>query len=58
MKLSSEVIKWLRENAYAFKDEDCYFLPDFPQDKVPDRLQIPVKKKLWQLLNPPHLEGE
>ena len=58
MKIPNEVIKWLKENAYAVEDENYYFLPDFPQDKIPDRLQIPVDKRLWKELNPPHLEGE
>ena len=50
MKISNEVIQWLRENAYAVKSGEHYFLPDFPLDKVPDILQIPITKKLWQAL--------
>ena len=50
MKISEEVVKWLREKAYAVKGEDYYFLTDFPPDEIPDNLHIPVKQKLWQQL--------
>ena len=48
MEMTREVAKWLRENAYAVKDKDYWFLPDFPQSQVPDKLEIPMKDKAWQ----------
>jgi len=48
MKISKEVIKWLNENAYALKNNEWYFLPDFPKDERPRCLEIPVNKKLWK----------
>jgi len=48
MKITDEVRKWLKENAYAAKDADVYFITDFPVGEVPDRLIIPIKKRSWQ----------
>jgi len=49
MKITKETAEWLNENTYAFKKGDWYFLPDFPKDQVPERLEIPVNKKSWQM---------
>ena len=48
MKMSDEVLKWLRENAYAVKEEGFWLVSDFPIGNVPDRLHIPVNKRFWQ----------
>ena len=50
MQISKEVIQWLRENAYAFKEGEHWFLPDFPKDQIPDKLEIPMRKRIWQAL--------
>ena len=48
MEINNEVLKWLKENAYAVKGKgDYWFLADFPQDSIPDRLEIPMNKRLW-----------
>lgn len=51
MELTEDVIRWLEENAYAVKGKEYRFFSDFPSDQVPDRLQIPIGKKLWEKLN-------
>ena len=48
MKFTEDVQKWLRENAYAVKGDDYWFLPDFPSEQVPDRLEIPIKGQSWK----------
>ena len=48
MKITSEIAKWLRENAYAVKGSEYWFLSDFPSSQTPDRLEIPMKDKAWQ----------
>lgn len=48
MELTEDTMKWLKENAYAIKGEDFWFLPDFPDDQIPDRLEIPIKKRSWE----------
>jgi hypothetical protein len=48
MKINKEVVLWLRENAYAIKDEQAWFLPDFPDDKIPHHLMIPVTPGFWK----------
>uniref|UniRef100_A0A6M3JLH0 Uncharacterized protein n=1 Tax=viral metagenome TaxID=1070528 RepID=A0A6M3JLH0_9ZZZZ len=40
--------KWLKDNAYAVKGKDCWFLPDFPNDRIPDRLEIPMNERSWR----------
>ena len=47
MHLSKDVVQWLKENAYAVKGEEYYFLDDFPRGQVPNNLVIPVNKRLW-----------
>ena len=47
MKLTKDVVKWLKENAYAAKAEEYWFLPDFPSEQTPDKLEIPIRKKTW-----------
>ena len=47
MKITSEVLRWLKDNAYAVKGEDYWFLPDFPTDQTPDKLEIPINKRKW-----------
>jgi len=48
MKITNEVRKWLKENAYAAKGADIYFITEFPIGEVPDRLIIPIKKRSWR----------
>ena len=48
MQLTEDVVKWLKENAYAVKDKDYWFLNDFPSDQIPDRLEIPMNKQAWR----------
>ena len=48
MKTSIEVLTWLKRNAYAVKGDDYYLMTDFPQNEVPDRLHIPLKKRAWR----------
>jgi len=50
LNLPDEVEKWLKENAYAIKGQDAYFVTDFPQDKQPDYLIIPVTNHNWKAL--------
>ncbi len=50
MKLTKDVVKWLKENAYVLKDNEYWFLPDFPSEQTPDRLEIPVSKQSWRKL--------
>ncbi len=52
MKVSEEVVKWLRENAYAVKGDEFYFLPDFPPEQTPDYLHIPIRPKKWREIAP------
>ena len=47
MMIPHEIIKWFRENTYAVKDGDYWFITDFPDGKIPDNLSVPVKKKMW-----------
>ncbi len=47
MDLTEAVVKWLRENAYAVKKGEYWFLSDFPSDQIPDRLEIPIRKRDW-----------
>ena len=47
MKLTQDIARWLKENAYAVKDDEYWFLPDFPNEQTPDRLEIPIKKRAW-----------
>lgn len=55
MKISNEVIKWLKDNAYAVRNDgkvDVYWLlRDFPVECVPDKLHIPISKRSWQEIN-------
>ena len=48
MNIPSEVLKWLKENAYAVKDGEHWFITDFPEDEIPDNLHIPMNKRRWQ----------
>ena len=48
MKLTKDVARWLKENAYAVKGGEYWFLPDFPDGQVPDKLEIPIKKQSWE----------
>ena len=48
MKLTEDIVRWLKENAYAVKGEDYYFLPDSPGEQIPDRLEIPINKRTWE----------
>jgi len=50
MQLTEGIVKWLKENAYAVKEGIYWFLPDFPSDQIPDRLEIPIKKRSWEKL--------
>ena len=52
MIVPQEVIKWLKENAYAEKDGEFWFVTDFPKDRLPERLIIPLGKRsrLWDML--------
>jgi hypothetical protein len=50
MKLTGDIVKWLEENAYAVKNGEHWFLVDFPNDQIPDKLEVPVKKRLWEQL--------
>ena len=50
MKVSSEIMKWLEENAYAMKNGDYWFLTDFPKDQIPYRLEIPMNKMVWKAM--------
>ena len=48
MTISDEVLKWLKENAYAVKGENYWFITDFPPNEIPESLHIPIKKRSWQ----------
>lgn len=48
MRTSNEVLKWLKGNAYAVKGNNYYTMADFPEDDVPDRLHIPLRKRAWR----------
>ena len=45
--MNPELLKWLKENAYAVKGDAHWFLPDFPIDQIPDKLEIPINKRSW-----------
>ena len=45
-----EVIKWLKESAYAVKGAGYWFITDFPNNQTPDSLHIPLKEKGWQAI--------
>jgi len=47
LELTKDVARWLKENAYAVKGGETWFLPDFPDEKIPDRLVIPITKRSW-----------
>ncbi len=47
MELTKDTLKWLKEHAYAVKGEDYWFLSDFPSGQIPDRLEIPLRKRSW-----------
>ena len=47
MEINDEVLKWLKANAYAVKEEEYWFLSDFPENQTPDRLEIPINNKNW-----------
>lgn len=47
MELTEDMAKWLMGNAYAVKREKYWFLPDFPSEQTPDKLEIPINKKSW-----------
>ena len=46
------IIRWLRANAYAAIGEQYWLLRDFPADKVPERLHIPISSntKIWRII--------
>jgi len=48
MKITIDIARWLKENAYAAKGDKYWFLPDFPSEEIPDRLEIPIKKRSWE----------
>jgi len=50
MEIPLEVIKWLKNNAYAVKEKDYWFLSDFPPDMVPEKLEIPMRSRMWKLI--------
>ena len=50
MKTPTEVIKWLKDNAYAVKGKDYWLLSDFPLNELPDKLEIPMNRKRWDLI--------
>lgn len=50
MELTEDVEKWLRKNAYAVKGGNYWFLPDFPSEQTPDKLEIPVSNRSWEKL--------
>jgi len=59
MKISDEVLRWLKENAYAVKGKGYWFLPSFPLDEMPDSLHIPINKHSWQQIRATlDLEGD
>lgn len=45
--MPDEVKKWLNEEAYAVKGKDYYYIKDFPENLIPDRLEIPMTPKRW-----------
>ena len=51
--ITNELLKWLNDHAYAVKGEEYWFLPDFDTTQKPDRLEIPMTKKLWHDIQPP-----
>lgn len=48
MNIPDEVIRWLKENAYAAKGKEHWFLRDFPKDEIPDSLHVPMNKRIWR----------
>ena len=47
MKLTKDIVKWLKENAYAIKGKEYWLLSDFPNEQIPDKLEIPINKRSW-----------
>ena len=50
MILTKDIIRFLKENAYAVKGGEYWFLSDFPSDQMPERLEIPMNKRAWEQL--------
>ena len=51
--MTAEILKWLKEHAYVVKNGEYWFISDYDWSKKPDKLEIPMTKKLWHDIQSP-----